>query len=130
MCRMTRTVGALTLLWVGFATAGALALSESGVQSPSDDLVTLVEAKRVCMINNKAFDKDQIPVSIDGRTYYGCCDMCKKKLEEGATSRTAVDPVSGETVDKARAIIGATKDGGVLYFQSEENFRKFNTRKK
>jgi hypothetical protein len=26
----------------------------------------------------------QIPVSVEGCTYFGCCDMCKGKLERAA----------------------------------------------
>ncbi len=50
--------------------------------------------KYVCMINNQVFDKEQIPVEVDGKTYYGCCAMCKERLAKDADSRKAVDPVS------------------------------------
>jgi hypothetical protein len=33
--------------------------------------LTKVEAKRVCMVNDTAFPRDQIPVQVDGRTYFG-----------------------------------------------------------
>tara|TARA_B100001750_G_C15311884_1_gene497712 strand:+ start:322 stop:837 length:516 start_codon:yes stop_codon:yes gene_type:complete len=85
-----------------------------------------VEAKYVCMINNTLFDKEQIPVEVDGKTYYGCCPMCKAKLEKSVQARTATDPVSGTTVDKATAIIGAQEDGVVHYFENEENLKKYS----
>jgi YHS domain-containing protein len=47
--------------------------------------------------------------------------MCKGKLEGDAKARTAIDPVSGQPVDKAAAIIGKGDSGAVLYFQSREN---------
>jgi YHS domain-containing protein len=84
-----------------------------------------VEAKRVCMVNNTAFDKDQIPVDVGGKTYFGCCEMCKGKLAQDASIRQAVDPVSGKPVDKATAIIGATPEGKVYYFESEKTFAEF-----
>lgn len=85
-----------------------------------------VEAKYVCMINNKFFDSPQIPVIVEGKTYYGCCPMCKEKLEKSEQARTATDPVSGKTVDKATAIIGAQADGTVYYFENEENLERYS----
>jgi YHS domain-containing protein len=87
-----------------------------------------VEAKRVCMVNNTAFDKDQIPVDVGGKMYFGCCEMCKGRLAQDASIRQAVDPVSGKTVDKATAIIGATPEGKVYYFESEKTFAEYGKR--
>jgi YHS domain-containing protein len=84
-----------------------------------------VETKKVCMVNNQVFDKDQIPVTVDGKTYYGCCEMCKERLTKDAAMRSAVDPVSGKPVDKATAVIGALPDGKVLYFESETTFGQY-----
>ncbi|HOO81734.1 MAG TPA: hypothetical protein PK513_04460 [Alphaproteobacteria bacterium] len=39
--------------------------------------------------------------------------------------RSAVDPVSGNTVNKAEAVIGAGPDKTVYYFENEENFQKY-----
>src|ERR1700741_3752654 len=83
--------------------------------------LTRVETKTVCMINEHAMGKDQIPIEIDGRTYYGCCDMCKQALANDATKRGAVDPVSGKLVDKATAVIASQEDGRVFYFENEAN---------
>ena len=44
------------------------------------------------MANNTVFDKDQIPVPVQDRTYYGCCAMCTKMLQTGPKNRTAVNP--------------------------------------
>ena len=84
-----------------------------------------VETKKVCMVNNTVFEKDQIPVAVQGKMYYGCCEMCKERLARDTGARTAVDPVSGKTVDKAKAVIGARPDGSVLYFESEENLAEY-----
>src|SRR6185436_14654915 len=48
-----------------------------------------VEPKTVCMVNEQAMGKDQIPVEVDGKTYYGCCEMCKKTLATSAEKRVA-----------------------------------------
>jgi YHS domain-containing protein len=88
-----------------------------------------VQPKRVCMVNNTVFPKDQIPVAVDGKTYFGCCEMCKGRLAQDAAIRHATDPVSGKPVDKAKAVIGATKDGKALYFESEKTFAAYQKKK-
>ena len=89
-----------------------------------------VETKKVCMVNNQVFEKDQIPVTVEGKTYYGCCEMCKERLTKDAAARTAVDPVTGKPVDKATAVIAAMPDGKVLYFESQETYEKYSGGKK
>lgn len=88
--------------------------------------LTKVEPKTVCMINEHAMGKDQIPVEVEGRTYYGCCDMCKKALASDPSKRSAVDPVSGKKVDKATAVIASQEDGRVFYFESDATLAKYN----
>ncbi len=85
-----------------------------------------VETKKVCMVNNQVFEKDQIPIAVEGKTYYGCCEMCKERLAKDAAARTAVDPVTGKPVDKATAVIAAMPDGRVLYFESQETYEKYS----
>jgi YHS domain-containing protein len=84
-----------------------------------------VEPQYVCMINNQFLDKAQIPVTVGGKTYYGCCPMCKEKLEKSAEARSATDPVSKKKVDKATAVIGAAPDGTVFYFENEANLKSY-----
>lgn len=88
-----------------------------------------VDSEYVCMVNNKLFHNKQIAVEVHGKTYYGCCPMCKAKLEQSAALRTAVDPVSGNDVDKAGAIIGAKENGEVYYFENEDNLKKYSEHK-
>lgn len=114
----------------GLACAGGEANDSQAAQvTPVAEAQTAslkrVETKKVCMINNQVFEKDQIPVEVEGRTYYGCCDMCKERLAKDKDARTAVDPVSGKEVDKAKAVIAALPDGSVLYFESEETLNKY-----
>jgi YHS domain-containing protein len=105
-----------TLLVAGMALAG-----EAGVRPE----LKRVEAKKVCMVNNQLFEKDQIPVAFEGKTYYGCCEMCKEKLTKDVASRTGTDPVTGKKVDKATAVIGAQPDGKVFYFESEKTMAEY-----
>jgi YHS domain-containing protein len=81
------------------------------------------------MVNDMDMGKQQIPVEVEGRTYYGCCAMCKERLAKDASARTAVDPVSAKTVDKATAVIGRKPDGSVLYFETEANLKKYAARR-
>jgi YHS domain-containing protein len=84
-----------------------------------------VESKYVCMVTNQLYDKEQIPVAVDGKMYYGCCQMCEAKLKEDPTSRMATDPVSGKEVDKSTAVIGAAPDGKVYYFENAEDLKAY-----
>lgn len=91
-----------------------------------DPEVVPVESRYVCMVNDTLFQKEQIPVEVEGKTYFGCCEMCKARLSQDAGTRTATDPVTGEAVDKATAVIAAQADGDVLYFESEETLRQYS----
>ncbi len=114
---MRRFVGALIALLVAFtAFAGDM---------PTGPLKK-VEPNTVCMVNEMAMGKEQIPVEVEGKTYYGCCEMCKNALANNPAKRVAVDPLSGKEVDKAKAVIGAQDDGRVFYFETEENLNKVN----
>ena len=87
--------------------------------------LVIADAEYVCMVNNQLFPKVQIPVEVDGKTYYGCCSMCETTLNTNPSSRSAVDPVSGNTVDKSAAIIGADSSGKTFYFENIENFKNY-----
>ncbi len=97
-----------------------------GVPHTRAEPLQRVEAKRVCMVNDNLFPKHQIPVQVSGKTYFGCCEMCKERLAGDASLREAVDPVSKKRVDKASAVIGARPDGRVLYFENAKNLEKFS----
>lgn len=92
--------------------------------------LTPVEAQYVCMMNDKAFDKVQIPVEVDGKTYYGCCSMCEAHLKKNDVIRKAIDPVSGNEVSKAEAVIAADKNDKVYYFENSENLKTYTENNK
>ena len=112
---MKRTVILVSLLLTAF-----VAVAES------TDKVVAVASNQVCMINDRSMGADQIPVEIDGKTYFGCCAMCKERLVKDEASRYAIDPVSGKKVDKAKAVIGALPGAVVLYFENAQNLEKYN----
>lgn len=91
----------------------------------ADGWLKPVEAEYVCMMNNKVFDTPQIAIVVEAKTYYGCCPMCADKLKGDPSLRSAIDPVSGNSVDKSTAVIGADTHGMTYYFENEENFHKY-----
>ena len=115
-------------------TVPALALMLLLIFVPSmaetTDQAVPVESKSVCMINDRSMTTEQIPIEIDGKTYFGCCPMCKERLAKEPSTRQAIDPVSGKVVDKATATIGALPGAAVLYFENGENLRKYNAGKR
>lgn len=81
----------------------------------------------VCMVNNAYVGKEQIEIVVEGKKYYGCCEMCKVTLNTDSTSRYATDPLTGERVDKAVAyiVLRSKKSDLVHYFKSKENFEQY-----
>jgi YHS domain-containing protein len=116
--KSSRLVLAIALVVAAFAGVAE--------ESSSSDKVVAVESKNVCMINDRSMANEQIAVDVDGKTYYGCCAMCKERLVKDESSRFAIDPVSGSKVDKAKAVIGALPGAKVLYFESLVNLERYN----
>lgn len=92
------------------------------------EVLKKVENEKVCMVTDMHFGKKQIPVIQNGKTYYGCCENCKETLAKEVKARTAIDPVSGKSVDKATAYIVAREDNSVLYFENEKTFKQFSSK--
>lgn len=85
----------------------------------------IVPNETVCMVTEAHFDKPQIPVAVAGKTYYGCCEGCKKTLAEDPKARTAIDPLTKKSIDKATAVIATNAAGKVMYFENKKNFEKY-----
>lgn len=85
----------------------------------------IVPNETVCMVTERHFGRPQIPVGVGGKTYYGCCGNCKSTLAEDKGSRTAIDPLTKKSVDKATATIAANNEGDVMYFANKKNFEKY-----
>lgn len=112
---------------MAFVLCAALVVFAMALPASAKQKMTVVPNQRVCMVTNMVFPKDQIPVVHSGKTYYGCCENCKQTLAQDASARTAQDPISKKTVDKASAVIGAREDGSVVYFESQATFKKFQS---
>jgi YHS domain-containing protein len=126
-CGLTFVVAVLT-------TASACSKRERTPEGPatssspapaSSALTRVTDRSLVCMVNNQFMGQPQIPIEVEGRTYYGCCEMCKGRLGSDPSSRVGTDPVSGNTVDKATAVIGKTDDGRTLYFENDQTFAAY-----
>ncbi len=105
-------------------------LNTTAMAAPANEAIEIVPNEKVCMVTDAVFPKKQIPVTANGKTYYGCCENCKKTLSEDAKVRSAVDPISGKSVDKASAVIAAREDGSVIYFENKKNFEEFKKQMK
>lgn len=80
----------------------------------------------VCMVNNAFMGVEQLEVEYEGKTYYGCCEMCQDRIPTEETARVGVDPYSGNTVDKAEAVIAITgARGEVSYFENKSNYENY-----
>jgi YHS domain-containing protein len=136
MARVMRGSSRVNKLILSVLVIGALGCSRPGEQPPQPGaqstlalptgLSRVADASQVCMVNDQFMGRAQIPVVVGGRTYYGCCPACKEKLEKQPTARTAQDPVTGELVDKAKAVIVQDGSGKVLYFASEDTLRRYH----
>lgn len=122
------TVGALSV--TGCREEKAPAPNASVPTTPSASastsaLTRVDDRSTVCMVNDQYMASPQIAVPVAGKTYFGCCAMCKQKLESNESARTAKDPVSGRVVDKATAVIARNASGRVFYFEDEANMAKY-----
>jgi YHS domain-containing protein len=106
-------------------TQPALATQAAQAAQLPAGLTRVADPSQVCMVNDQYMGRPQIPVEVAGRTYYGCCAMCKEKLEKQRDARIARDPVSGEEVDKSKAVIAQDTTGKALYFASEDTLRRY-----
>ncbi len=116
-----------TIVQSGFMLFAVIVLSLmfTAVVAQAGKSVEPVKNNMVCMINNAVMGKPQIPVVVNGKTYYGCCKDCAAKLKANRSARFAKDPVTGREVDKSAAFITATPEGDAVYFESRESAEKY-----
>ncbi len=88
-------------------------------------VVFVPERTRVCMMQDTVMTVPAIPLARGGKTYFGCCEMCKAKIAAEPERYTkARDLMTGAVVDKATAeLLGV--DGRVLYFESAATRERF-----
>lgn len=95
----------------------------------AEEKLRIVRSDYVCMVNDAFMGKRQIPVEHAGKTYYGCCENCKKTLAKEQGARQAKDALTGKTVDKATAVIAAKEDDSVLYFADKAAFEAYQQKR-
>jgi YHS domain-containing protein len=113
---MTRTIAVVLTV---------IALLIPTLVAASGEPLKQVDSKFVCFITKKHFSSPQTAVSVEGKTYYSCCDMCKTKLMNEPASRLAKDPVSGKEIDMSKAVIGVDKAGNAYFFENAANLKQF-----
>jgi len=88
--------------------------------------------EKVCMVNDRFMGVSQIPIDVNGTTYYGCCENCVEKLQKNLGDvRFGSNPLNDTKVDKASAIIVQDKNNGsVFYFASQEDAQLFINKNK
>ena len=105
----------LAAAWVALL-APATALGASG---------NVDKREYVCMMQDTVLSKPGIPIQHEGKTYYGCCEMCTTRIKADPEKYTrAADPVSRRKVDKATAFI-YNLEGEAVYFESQANRKAF-----
>ncbi len=79
----------------------------------------------VCAVQDTVGDKAGLPHTYNGKTYYLCCEMCRKSITSDPAKYTVgTDPVSGNKVDKAVAMI-YNLEGKAYYFENDANRSTF-----
>lgn len=110
------------------APTAAVPTASKSVQGSTAALTPIADPSTVCMVNDQHMGVAQIPVQVEGKTYYGCCQMCEAKLKQNEQVRLGKDPVTQNAVDKATAVLAMDAKGKVLYFESEESMRSYAAR--
>lgn len=108
------------------ATPAAPSAESPKAVSTAATYTRITDPSTVCMVNDRYMGSAQISVVVEGRTYYGCCKMCEKRLHEEASIRKASDPISRQEVDKALAVLAKDKTGAVFYFADEASLESAN----
>ena len=95
------------------------------VTGAAADWLKRVSAEEVNMVTNRHAGSKQVPVSIDGRTYFGAGEGYVSTLQKNMAARSAVDPFTNKKIDKASALTYADASGRVFYFESEGSYGEF-----
>ncbi|GGG17441.1 hypothetical protein GCM10011344_17570 [Dokdonia pacifica] len=119
------------------AETATLLVTETEPIQPSSTVASqatyeIVPNDKVCMVNDRFMGVKQIPIDVDGTTYYGCCQGCVEKLQKNIDDvRFGNNPLNKTKVDKASAVIVQDKsNGSVFYFASKEDAQDFVSKNK
>ncbi len=125
-----RSMRTVSIAILGLLATGALLVLSGIGKAESAETKTggrVLETSEVCFINDRHMGKPQIPVKVEGKTYYGCCAGCAETLQNERSARYSRDPLTGGEVDKATATIAEDPRGSgkVLYFESKQTYERY-----
>jgi YHS domain-containing protein len=108
----------------------AVAPQPSAADSPATAALTRIsDHGGVCMLSNRYLgERADVPIEVEGKTYRGCCANCAARLGSQPEARTANDPVTGNPVDKATAVLARDANNRVYYFESEATLANYAAR--
>ncbi|RZT91301.1 hypothetical protein EV201_3115 [Ancylomarina subtilis] len=88
----------------------------------------IITDSMVCMLRGDIKSRPTLPIEINSKTYWGCCQNCLGKLMRNENNALfALDPFSGQSVDKADAIIRQDPQNNkrVFFFKSNETYNQY-----
>ncbi len=91
--------------------------------TPASNWFTRVKSSEVNMVTNRFEGEKQDAIIVNGKTFYGTGDGVAENIANNPSICNAKDPFTGETVNKAEAVIYTDASGKVFYFQSEHTFK-------
>lgn len=113
--------------WVLLGLFGLLAAAASAEALPNGPARTgrVGDRSFVCMTDDNLQSKPGSPHVYQGKTYYLCCAGCLKRFgSDPERFSHAKDPVSGQPVDKAQALIYGY-EGQAYFFANEAHLKAF-----
>lgn len=120
---MKRMHGAWFLLGL-FGLLTVVASAET-VPNASAQTGRVDDRSLVCMIDDNLQSKPGSPYVYQGKTYYLCCAGCLKRFaSDPERFSQATDPVSGQQVDKAQALI-YSYERQAYFFANEGHLKAF-----
>lgn len=116
------TQAGLVIVTLGFWMTGALAENMPAVPTLDGPVA---DRSLVCMIDDNLQKNPGLEYVYQGKTYYLCCAGCLKRFgSDPERFSHAIDPVSGESVDKAEASIYGYA-GKAFFFSNEAHLKAF-----
>lgn len=87
-----------------------------------------IQHSRVCMVNGDIKLHSVRSVTVNGKTYWGCCQHCISLLRYNtAQVRFTTDPVTGKKINKADAVIFPDPHNSrrAMFFQSDSTYEQY-----
>jgi YHS domain-containing protein len=127
MARKKKKPTDLYVILIGVIVLGGLALA-AFIHQPSDAEAgqgRISDRSRICMLQDTIQPRSGLEYVYHGKKYYLCCAGCLAAFQQNAAIHShAMDPVNGESVDKADAPSYAYH-GRAYFFSSVANMSKF-----